>query len=83
MKVGDKVKIIDTSFIEPCELGKIGTIIEVDVYDCSYKPTMRVDMGRVRRKWRPEDKSTCWWLLEKHLELVSRIGMQLHFEFKD
>ena len=78
LKVGDKVKIINASAIEPCELNKVGIIVEVR-YDDYYRSTCVVDMGRPRREREPEN--TCWYLPEKYIELMSKPNQQLLFEF--
>lgn len=78
LKVGDNVKIIDCSSIEPYELNKVGIIVEIRDYD-DYKHNIYVvDMGRPRR---PDDNETCWYLYKKHIELVSKPNEQLLFEF--
>lgn len=74
-KIGDKVKIINCSSIEPYELNKTGIIVRIDSYDDNYI----VDMGRPRREREPE--ITCWWLNEKYIELVSKPNEQLLFVF--
>lgn len=77
-KKGDRVKIIDVSSIERCELNKIGTIVRI-VGDLPYDPTYIVDMGRPRRKDEPNE--TCWWLKGGMLELIYKPNAQLLFHF--
>lgn len=79
-KVGDKVRIIDCSIIEPYEINKIGTIVKInDIYDDNSYIDYVVDMGRPRRAREPDE--TCWWLRERHIELVSKQKGQLLFNF--
>ena len=79
-KVGDTVRIIKASSIEPYELNKIGTIVKiVDVYDDGSQFTHIVDMGRPRRSSEPEE--TCWWLRGEMIELAPKPKEQLLFNF--
>ena len=75
-KVGNRVRIINASMIEPYELNEVGVIVKVgsDNYG-----TYVVDMGRPRRKCEPS--LTCWYLREKAIELVSKPNEQLLFDF--
>lgn len=77
-KVGDKVRIIDCRSIEPYELNKIGTIVEINDDNPGWI-TFVVDMGRPRRS--PDDGETRWWLRDKKIELASRPNEQLLFDF--
>lgn len=77
-KIGDKVKIINASSVEFCELNKVGTVVNMEDYDTG-SLTYVVDMGRPRRETEP--KETCWWLNEKYIELVSKPNEQLLFVF--
>lgn len=74
-KVGDKVRIINASSIEPYELNEVGII------SGRTRSTYVVDMGRLRRPGCSEDSETCWWLQEKHIELASKPNEQLLFSF--
>ena len=76
-KVGDRVRIINCSMIEPYELNKIGIIIEVRNNECWI--TYVVDMGRPRREREPG--CTCWYLRENAIELASKPNEQLLFSF--
>lgn len=84
-KIGDRVKIIDASSIESCELNKIGIIKEIRFHDddwdwdCEEDITYIVDMGRPRREREPEN--TCWYLRERHIELAVQPNEQLLFKF--
>ena len=75
-KVGDRVKIINTSMIEPYELNEIGVIVKVRHINFG---TYVVDMGRPRRKCEPA--LTCWYLRENAIELASKPNQQLLFSF--
>lgn len=77
-KVGDKVRIIDCCSIEPYELNKIGTIVKINDDNPGWI-TCVVDMGRPRRS--PDDGSTCWYLSDRRIELVSKPNEQLVFDF--
>jgi len=79
LKVGDKVKIINTSMIEDYELGKVGTIIEIRTYEFD-SVTYTVDIGRPRRPNCLGDNETCWYVHNSHIELVNETG-QLLFPF--
>ncbi len=79
-KIGDRVRIINTSSIEPYELNKIGIIVETQDYNSDYC-TYIVDMGRPRRPGSEEDTETCWWLNGKYIELASKPNEQLLFNF--
>jgi hypothetical protein len=72
-KVGDRVRIIDCSCVEPYELNKVGLISRI--VENSYI----VDMGRPRRKNEPN--LFCWWLGESDIELVFQPNTQLVFNF--
>lgn len=72
-KIGDRVKIINASSIEPYELNKVGIIS--NKVGSSYV----VDMGRPRREREPEE--TCWWLQEGMIELADQPNTQLLFNF--
>lgn len=69
-KVGDKVKIIDASQIEPYELGQVGTVKRIEY-------NIVVDMGRLRRPHINADRETCWWLRPECIEKVNIVGQQL------
>jgi len=76
MKVGDRVKIIDTSWIEDYELGEIGIIVKIRG---ATNPEIEVNMGRLRRpKVSDGQNKCCWFLRKEHLELV-KLNKQLHF----
>ena len=77
-KVGDRVRIIDCSSIEPYELNKIGTIVDINDDNPNWI-TCIVDMGRPRRQREP--KNTCWYLRDNKIELVSKPNEQLLFDF--
>ena len=79
-KIGDKVRIIDCSSIEPYELNEIGVIVRTVDYDTG-RLTYVVDMGRPRRPDAQWDDQACWWLQEKDIELVSKPNTQLLFDF--
>jgi len=72
-KIGDRVRIIDCSSIEPYELNKIGTIVDISSYGYV------IDMGRPRRPNEPDE--TRWYLHEKTVELVNKLNTQLLFNF--
>jgi len=74
-KIGDRVRIIDCSAIEPYELNKTGTIVGIS------GSSHIVDMGRPRRLEYSEDNETCWWLQRSMIELVSKPNTQLLFSF--
>jgi len=78
-KIGDRVRIINCSSIEPYELNKKGTIVDIDIYDGGEHVSYVVDMGRPRRDREP--KETRWWLQAKMIELASKPNEQLLFEF--
>lgn len=78
-KVGDRVRIINTSMIEDYELNKIGTLVKVPIND--YNSTYVVDMGRPRRPSVNGDNETCWWLQASMIELANKPNTQLLFEF--
>ena len=71
-KVGDRVRIINASMIEPYELNKIGTIVGIS------GSSHIVDMGRPRR---PGDDETCWWLQGSMIESINQPNEQLLFNF--
>ena len=50
-KVGDKVRIIKVGGLPPCELGKVGVMINPDIYNStgSEEVHTKIDMGRPRR----------------------------------
>ena len=77
-KVGDTVRIIKASSIEPYELNKVGTIVSIEAYDNEWTNYV-VDMGRPRRLREPEE--TCWWLQDNMIELAPRKNQQLLFNF--
>ena len=81
-KVGDKVRIIKVGGLPPCELGKVGVMIDPHVYNGrGYKEVYaKIDMGRPRR---PHELQTCWWIMEKNLELAVQKGQQLLFDFME
>ena len=79
-KIGDKVRIIDCSSIEPYELNKIGTIVNINNDNLGWI-TCVVDMGRPRREDEPDE--TRWWLRDKKIELVNKPNEQLVFAFMD
>ena len=77
-KIGNRVKIIDCSSIEPYELNAIGVIKAIrNLGSGSY--IYIVDMGRPRRPEEPD--RTCWNLSYKHIELINKPNTQLLFEF--
>lgn len=78
-KIGDKVRIINTSMIEPSELNKIGVIIKIENDEWNNYATYTVDMGRPRRYEEPDD--TCWYLNENMIKLVNKPNKQLLFSF--
>ena len=77
LKVGDRVKIINTCLIEDYELGEVGTLTAVPTSDGEV--TYTVDMGRSRR---PDANETCWYLRKNHIELINEPG-QLLFPFME
>ena len=82
-KVGDKVRIIKVGGLPPCELGKVGVIINPDIYNSTGSENevhTKIDMGRPRR---PHELQTCWWIMEKNLELAVQKGQQLLFDFME
>jgi len=81
-KVGDRVRIINCSFIEPYELNKIGTVVHIRIYDDEWI-TYIVDMGRPRRPNNLCGDETCWYLKERMIELVNKPNEQLVFGFMD
>ena len=77
-KVGDRVRIIDARMIEHSELGKVGKVVEINVYgDDDYDPTIIIDMGRQRRPHDDDDTSTRWWIRGSMVEKINEIGKQL------
>ena len=81
-KAGDKVRIINTGGLPPCDLSKVGVMIDPDIYHStgSEEVHTKIDMGRPRRRLDPE---TCWWIREKNLELAVQKGQQLLFDFME
>lgn len=79
-EVGDRVRIIDASSIEPYELNKIGIIVEINKSNPDWI-TCVVDMGRLRRPDYPSDRETRWWLRDTKIELISKPNEQLLFNF--
>ena len=77
-KVGDRVRIINCSSIEPYELNKIGVIVDINDNNPDWI-TCVVDMGRPRRP--NELDKTCWWLKDSKIELASKPNEQLLFDF--
>lgn len=77
-KVGDRVRIINCSSIEPYELNKIGTIVRINDDNPDWI-TCIVDMGRPRRSYELDE--TCWWLRDSKIELVHNPNEQLVFDF--
>jgi hypothetical protein len=80
-KIGDRVKIINASSIELCELNKVGVVVKIENCDGGSWITYIVDMGRPRRPGHEEDTETCWWLNEGHIELACKPNEQLLFPF--
>jgi len=83
-KVGDKVRIIRLSGIPSCELGKVGTMVDPDLYgntNSGNEIHTKIDMGRPRRPTEPTN--TCWWIIEDNLELAVQKGQQLLFSFME
>lgn len=83
-KVGDKVRIIKVGGLPSCELGKVGVIVNPDLYggtNSGKEIHTKIDMGRPRRPNEPTD--TCWWIMEKNLELAVQVGQQLLFSFME
>ena len=76
-KIGDTVRIIDTSTIPDCELNKVGIIVNIERY--SKLTTYTVDIGMPRRPNEPNE--TCWWLSGNCIELFPAKYEQLLFEF--
>jgi len=76
-KIGDRVRIINCSSIEPYELNKMGVIVSINGDDPEWV-TCVVDMGRPRR---PHEDESRWWLRDSKIELVNKPNTQLLFEF--
>jgi hypothetical protein len=79
-KIGDRVRIINASAIESCELNKIGTIVAMQDSDPKWI-TYVVDMGRPRREREPT--LFCWHLSEGAIELARKPNEQLLFPFME
>ena len=79
-EIGDKVRIINCSSIEPYELNAIGVVVHIEDWDTG-DFTYIVDMGRPRRPGNEEDTETCWWLRGRMIELIGKPNQQLLFEF--
>jgi len=77
-KVGDRVRIINCSSIEPYELNAIGVIVGINNENPDWI-TCIVDMGRPRRPG--EQNETRWWLRDDKIELVGKPNAQLLFDF--
>ena len=77
-KVGDRVRIIDASAIEPCELNAEGVIVDINDDNPDWI-TCVVGMGRPRRPLELDE--TRWWLRDKKIELANKPNEQLLFEF--
>lgn len=78
-KIGDKVRIIKCdNGVEPYELNKIGIIVNPNIKGGLMGDDYIMDMGRPRRVDEPE---TCWWVKEHMIELATKRGRQLLFDF--